>query len=125
MFEKLKIKMLGDQPIPNITDKILDRIIQKDYPNNFHEVKKKLELIDSDSKKGKNRFAAAVLKLADRDATKIVSLIEMCNNDFRDVVMQAEYPRTFKDDFDDMDEAEEKKIYLADWTDYSNWLDKY
>jgi hypothetical protein len=125
MFEKLKIKMFGDQPTPNITDKILDRIIQNDYPNDFHEVKKKLELIDSDSKKGKNRFAAAVLKLADRDLTKIDSLIEMCNNDFRDVVMQAEYPRTFKDDFDDKDEVEERKAYLDDWTDYSKWLNKY
>ena len=125
MFEKLKIRILGNQPTPNITDKILDRIIQKDYPNDFHEVKNKLELIDSDSRKGKNRFGAAVLKLADRDLSKIDSLIEMCNNDFRDVVMQAEYPRIFKDDSDDMDETEEKKTYLADWTDYSNWLKKY
>ena len=125
MFEKLKIKMFGDQPTPNITDKILDRIIQKDYPNDFHEIKKKLELIESDSKKGKNRFAAAVLKLADRDLTKIDSLIEVCNNDFRDVIMQAEYPRTYKDDFDDMDEVEEKNAYLDDWTDYLKWLNKY
>ncbi len=44
MFEKLKIKMFGEQPTPNITDKILDRIIEKDYPNDFHEIKKKLEL---------------------------------------------------------------------------------
>ncbi len=125
MFEKLKIKMFGDQPTPNITDKILDRIIEKDYPNDFHEIKKKLELIESDSKKGKNRFAAAVLKLADRDLTKIDSLIEVCNNDFRDVIMQAEYPRTYKDDFDDMDEVEEKNAYLDDWTDYLKWLNKY
>ena len=125
MFEKLRIRVFGDQPTPNITDKLLDRIIQKDYPNDFHDVKKKLELIDSDSKKGKNRFAAAVLKLADRDLTKIDSLIEMCDNDFRDVVTQAEYPRIFKVDFDDIDETEEKKTYLADWTDYSNWLKKY
>lgn len=66
-----------------------------------------------------------MLKLADTDSTKIDSLIEMCNNDFRDVVMQAEYPRIFKDNFDDIDKAEEKEIYLADWTDYSNWLNKY
>ncbi|UXE67274.1 MAG: hypothetical protein KA713_01320 [Chryseotalea sp. WA131a] len=125
MFEKLKIKMFGDQPTPNITDKILDRIIEKDYSNDFHEIKKKLELIESDSKKGKNRFAAAVLKLADRDLTKIDSLIEVCNNDFRDVIMQAEYPRTYKDDFDDMDEVEEKNAYLDDWTDYLKWLNKY
>jgi hypothetical protein len=117
--------MFGDQPTPNITDKILDRIIEKDYPNDFHEIKKKLELIESDSKKGKNRFAAAVLKLADRDLTKIDSLIEVCNNDFRDVIMQAEYPRTYKDDFDDMDEVEEKNAYLDDWTDYLKWLNKY
>jgi len=39
--------------------------------------------------------------------------------------MQAEYPRIFKDNFDDIDKAEEKEIYLADWTDYSNWLNKY
>jgi len=117
--------MFGGQPTPNITDKVLDSIIQKDYPNNSQGVKRKLELITSYSKKGKNRFAAAVLKLADRDLSKIDSLIETCNDDFRDVVMQAEYPRVLKDDLDDKDTADKKMAYLADWTDYSNWLKKY
>ena len=125
MFEKLKIRIFGHQPTPNITDKILERVIQNDYPKDFADVKTKLELINSDSRMGKNRFAAAILRLADRDSTKIDSLVEMCNNDFRDVLMQAEYPRVFKDDSDEIDQADKREIYLADWTEYSNWLKKY
>lgn len=124
MFEKLRIRLFGDQPTPNITDKVLDRLIRREFPKNVQEVKKKLDLIESDSKKGKNRFSAAVLRLSGGDLSKIDTYVEMCNYDFRDVIMQAEYRRISQTAFDDTNINEEKEKYLGDWTDYLTWLSK-
>jgi hypothetical protein len=124
MFETFKIKYLGHQPTAIITSKTLDKIIRRDYGNNFKKVREKLESIKSDSSKAKNRFSAAVLKLSNGDLTKIDSYIEMCNYDFRDIVSQAEYPRRFKLDFDKIAQTKIKETYLQDWIEYSNWLTK-
>ena len=35
---------------------------------------------------------------------------------------QAEYPRCSKLEFDDFAKKRMKSIYLADWFEYSNWL---
>lgn len=125
MFERLKIKYLGQQPAARISSEVLDKIIQRDYPDNFELVKQKLRTIKSDSEGGRNRFSAAVLKLSDGDLKKIDTYIEMCNYDFRDVVSKAEYQRVSKLEFIDMESMTTRELrqnYLDDWTDYSNWI---
>jgi hypothetical protein len=125
MFERLRIKYLGQQPAAKISSETLDKIIQREYPEHFEQVKRKLETIKSDSSHGRNRFSAAVLKLSNGDLTKVDRYIEICNNDFRDVITIAEYPRISKLDFVDLENIETKKLrrtYLDDWADYSNWI---
>jgi hypothetical protein len=122
MFERLKIEIWGHQPTAKITSRTLDKIIQRDYDDNYKEVKRKLELIKSDSLNGRNRLSAAVLKLANRNLMKIDTYIEMANTDFRDVVSKAEYPRYTEHDFGEIPADKLKEIYLADWTEYSDWL---
>src|ERR1043165_2024085 len=124
MLETFKIKYLGHQPPAKISDRALDRIIQRDFGNNFQEVKQKLEFIKSDTPKGKNRLSAAVLKLANGDLTKIDSYLKICNNDFRDVVSKAEYPKISQHGFGKIARDKLKAIYLSDWIEYSNWLNK-
>jgi hypothetical protein len=124
MFEILTIKYLGRQPRARITGKTLDRIIRRDYFDHYEEVKQKLSLIKTNNLRGRNRLAAAVLKNSKGDLTKIDSYIELCNDDFRDVVSQAEYPRSLKFGFHEIDGRKLKKIYLDDWNEYLGWLNK-
>ncbi len=127
MFEKLKIKYLGNQPVAEISKEVLEKLIRRDYPESYEIVKQKLNLIKSDSLKGQNRLSAAVLKVTNGNLSKIDSYIEMCNFDYRDVISQAEYPRISKIGFVGMKEIESSKLkeyYLKDWLEYTNWINK-
>lgn len=112
-----------EQPTAKISDELLNKLIQREFPNNITQVRLKLNRIISDSQGGKNRFSAAVLKLADRDFTKLDELIEECNYDFRDIVSKAEYPQCFSNGFQDIS-SNDDEIYRLDWKQYSNWLTK-
>jgi hypothetical protein len=70
MFEILKIKLLVRQPVPKISDKTLSRIINREYPDSFDEVKKRLARINGDSLNEKNRLSVAVLRLSNGDFSK-------------------------------------------------------
>jgi hypothetical protein len=80
--------------------------------------------INSDNQAGKNRVAADILKLADKNINSLDRLIEKANDDSRDTIMWAEYPRCAKIEFDDLDKKEMKKIYIDDFIEYLNWLNK-
>ena len=67
MNEKELILTKGEQPVATISEEELDFLIGREFPNDKEEVKAKLDKIISTSQIGKNRFSAAVLKLADRD----------------------------------------------------------
>jgi hypothetical protein len=92
MLEILKIKLFGHEPAAKVTDKMLERIIRRDYGYRATEVKQKLQQVVSDSVNGKNRISAAILKLANKDIKAIDHFIEVSNNDYRDVLSPAEYP---------------------------------
>ena len=55
---------------------------------------------------------------------KNYSLVKKANEDFRDVVSQAEYPRASKYGFDEPSEKELKTDYLNDWNEYVEWKNK-
>jgi len=113
-----------EQPAAKITDELLDKLIRREFPNDIDEVKRKLNTIVSDSQAGKNRFSAAVLKLANGDLTKIDALVEKCNEDFRDIVSMAEYPKCSDYGFGEIPADKTNAIYDKDWTQYSDWLNK-
>jgi hypothetical protein len=112
------------QPAAKISDELLDNLIRREFPNDIAEVKQKLDTIVSDSQTGKNRFSAAVLKLANGDKTKIDLLVEKCNYDFRDIVAMAEYPKNLDTGFDEIAADKTKEIYDKDWSQYADWLNK-
>ena len=56
--------------------------------------------------------------------TNLDLYIKMCNNDFRDVISKAEYPRALQLGFNNIPSNKSKKVYLDDWTEYTNWLNK-
>ncbi len=65
-----------------------------------------------------------ILKLADKDINSLDGHIEKANNDCRDTIMLAEYPRCANIGFDELDKKSMKQIYIDDYIEYSNWLNK-
>jgi len=124
MFEIFRIKYFGIQPVATIKSKTIQKIIRRDYGDNFNEVKRKLESVRSDAPGGLNRLSAAILKLASGRVSEIDSLIEKCNFDFRDVVSKAEYPSFFKSAAGKIESKDARKLYLSDWINYTKWLNK-
>ena len=49
MFDLLKIKLFGHQPVAKISNQLLDTLIERDYKSNAAIVKTKLNNIDSES----------------------------------------------------------------------------
>lgn len=113
-----------EQPVAKISDSELEKLIEREFPKNSNLIKRKLNEIRSDSQNGKNRIGAAVLKLAKSDINEIDLLIKKANEDFRDIVSQAEYPRASELGFDTRSDSELKADYLNDWTEYSEWKNK-
>lgn len=124
MLETLKIKLFGKQPVPKITESILEKIIERDFKGNSTEVKTKLEKVKSETESGKKRISAAILKLANGNLKAVENFIEVANIDLRDIISQAEYPRCSKLGFEAMENPEIRKVYLEDWEEYTEWLNK-
>jgi hypothetical protein len=124
MNEKELILTKGEQPVPIISGELLGLLIGREFPGDMESVKTKLDKIKSDSQKGKNRISASVLKLAAKDISKIDFLMSRANEDFRDIVSEAEYPRTSSFGFGERDDEEIKDDYLKDWAEYSEWLNQ-
>lgn len=124
MNQRELILTKGEQPVAKISDEDLDFLISREFPDEKKIVKTKLDKIHSDSQKGKNRISASVLKLADKDINKIDFLVKRANEDFRDIVSEAEYPRTSSFGFGERENEDSKVDYLKDWEEYSTWKEK-
>jgi len=112
------------QPVAKISNTELEKLIDREFPENSDLVKRKLTEIKSNSRNGQNRIGAAVLKLANSDLNAIDYLISEANDDFRDIISQAEYPRASKYGFEERSDNELKADYLNDWNEYSEWKNK-
>jgi len=124
MFDLFKIKLFGKQPVAIISDKLLEKLIVRDYENNADLVRSKFTKINSDSQAGKNRISADILKLSDKNINTLDRLIEKSNYDSRDIIMLAEYPRCAKIGFGELDKSLMKQIFINDFIEYSKWLNK-
>lgn len=126
MKEKQLILTKGEQPVPTISDEKLDFLISRDFPDDKEMVRTKLNKIKSDSENGKNRISTSILKLADKKLDKIDYLVKRANEDFRDIISEVEYPRAHKAGFELFDKEEKivREVLLADWKEYSTWIEK-
>ena len=118
------IQEKGEQPVAVISNEDLDFLIGREFPSERDFVKAELDKVTSDSEGGKNRISACVLKLAERDSTKIDSLVRLANEDSRDVISRAEYPRASLVGFDlfEQDGDATRNVFMEDWKEYSTWL---
>lgn len=121
MSEKELIQTKGEQPVAKISTEELDFLIGREFPDHKEVVKDKFKRIRSESKGGMQRIAAAILKLADKDFNKLDLLVNRANEDFRDVISKAEYPRVSDNGFGELEDQVLKRYYLEDWEDYVKW----
>lgn len=124
MNEKELILKKGEQPAAQITDEELNFLVNREFPNQTEIVENKLKKVKSETQLGKNRISASILKLADRDLTKIDQLVDKANDDFRDIISKAEYPRASSFEFGERTEEENKEDFLEDWEEYLKWKQK-
>ena len=120
MNERDLIIKKGEQPVASISDSELTFLINRDFPDQTDLVKTKLNKINSDTRHGKNRISASVLKLADKDLTKFDFLIKRAKEDFRDIVSEAEYPRAHETGFElfDQEEGSTISVHRSYWRDF-------
>lgn len=112
------------QPTPKVTEKDIKRIVLRDFPSS--ETEKVHEILELYGKEKYEREAyrvrAASLKISAGKIEILKKVIEGAKQDFRDVLMDAEYPECKKKVFKDLDKKEEKEIYKADWNQYMIWF---
>jgi hypothetical protein len=125
MLETLKIKLFSTQPVAKVSQNQIEKIVKAQYNKHYNEVIAKLDSIDMQIPKEKNRIKAAVLKIANCEYENLDKLIDIANVDFRDVIVRAEYPRSWKHGFNDVSKHLRKKEYLEDWKEYQEWLKRF
>ena len=122
MFETLKIKLFIKQPVAKVSSHQIDRIVKAQFDDKYDSVTTKLDSLNIDSLKVKNRIKAAILKLANGEFEKIDKYLDTANFDLRDLIVLAEYPRSWKHGFNKIPNQLRKKEYLDDWNEYRSWL---
>ena len=113
------------QPIPDVTEKDVERIVIRDYGQALLiDVLKTLGEYGSrpGTRPGSARVHLAILKVADGNLDKLAEIVEVAISDFRDVVSMAEYPNfTYRYGTDTMDR---QQAIDDDWKQYREWLDR-
>ncbi len=113
-----------DQFIPTVSFQDIERVVQRDYPENIH--REIFELIRVSDIQEKNRTVLACLKLATGDIKKLKNEIKFSIGDWRDTLLPAEYPFYSKIMFrtEKFTEKEISEIILKDKNQYLSWLNQ-
>lgn len=100
-------------------DLVTNKISQYFSKENQEKALAKLELYKGQEQE---RVQIAIIKLADGDLEKLISLVDVANGDFRDVLAWAEYPEQSKRYTWKMKDSEVKEIQYKDRQQYLDWL---
>ena len=117
-----------NQPIPEVTDNDVTRIVRRDFPaEQFEDVMSILN--DYGTEGGQHsisRVRLAVLKIADGDLQALRREIDVAKRDYRDVLAYAEYPEYMQKVSPSAEpaEVERERIIRADWKQYQFWLNR-
>ncbi len=112
---------MSEQPVPRVSREDVERVVRRDFPPSQHaEV---LRILDGYQSNEPHRVHLAVLKLADSDLRKVRQWVDEANEDFRDVIVPAEYPEYARKvrSLDTPDDVRRETIQ-RDWAQYEAWL---
>ncbi len=119
--------MLG-QPTPNVSSADLERIIEREFPNEKPaDVRRVLEEYGTATWHSEiERVQLAILKLAQGDIGRLRQFTDVAKTDYRDVLGSAEYPGFMKDmmNLPKLDSDARQQIVDADWRQYSEWFER-
>jgi len=113
-----------DQPVPEVSQADVARIIARDFDPVGRERLTAL-LLDPELSLSP-RVVLAVLKLSNRDVGAVTANLERARMDWRDVVACAEYPAYMKatSGSKHLDPARRSELIRADWAQYDSWLNR-
>ena len=115
-----------EKPTPEVSEFDIDRIIERDYSQT--EKKRVLNILkeylpDTDN----YRVWAGVLKISNGDTDRLKKNIKRANFDYRDILVEAEYPEYFEKvgiNVEQFEKSELRKIVNNDWKQYNNWFNR-
>jgi hypothetical protein len=119
------------RPLPEATQADLERIVRRDFPaEQFLEVIAVLEEFDNQWESNRVRVRLAALKLADANLETLRKQVGFANQDFRDVLVLAEYPgyrkatSSVRNMPKKLSKQDRQQIVDADWRQYQAWLQR-
>ena len=117
------------QPIPEVTEKDVARIVRRDFPEEEHEAAIGVlrEYAQGELLKECSRVQLAALKLAQGNFRCLRQHIDNAQRDYRDVLAAAEYPEYTRvpiSQISHLSRKEKRRIVNSDWEQYSKWLQR-
>lgn len=119
-----------DQPVPNVSDDDVARVVRRDFPPADQPAA--LTLLqhygtESWHREGP-RVRLAILKLAAGNLEKLRATLRTAEADYRDVLAYAEYPRYFTEVNPSSPAAAKAgppvAVIAPDWEQYRRWLER-
>jgi hypothetical protein len=115
------------QPAAKVSASDVERLLVRDFPPQEVSVARRAlaEYGTKDWHREPERVRAAAMKLAAGSIERLREVLQTADQDFRDVVTEAEYPRYIREiGPKDKDEAKRQAIVEDDWRQYREWFDK-
>ncbi len=111
-----------EQPVPEVTMDDVDRILERDF--SADDGKALRAMIEVIRLREKTRTVLACLRNSGGDLSRAEKELRRASEDWREVIVDAEYPNYSKKTLhiDDVSPEERQKIYELDWEQYSTWL---
>ena len=113
------------QPVPDVTPDDLERVIRRDF--RYVPLGDVMAILNGYTSRWKGptiRVQLSALKLANGDLDSLRRHIAAATQDYRDVLIAAEYPEYWKATCRShkLEQQERRRLVEADWKQYESWL---
>jgi hypothetical protein len=116
---------MRDQPVPNVTQADVERILRRDFPAaRVEAARSALLACDAAADPPSPRVQLAVLKLAGGNLAKLKQFAADARKDYRDVLAWAEYPGYMNWVPGPGQPPGVEQIIESDWRQYQAWLSR-
>jgi hypothetical protein len=116
------------QPMPDITERDVERVVRRDFTAAQHEMVFALlnEFGTEPWEREVPRVRCAILRLADGREEQLRYWLDIAKRDYRDVLACAENPHYFKSTTPPatISAADNLRLIKEDWRQYTEWLQK-